>query len=193
MAETKPRRITIPEFLEQMPSPQVRQAAQRLMAVAEENGGLVKPGHTGISLRYPAAPAWPHPISVAWLYPGERGWMKTRCFSFGKLKEGNGPESLPDEVRQALKSWFDSFADDADAVDVSTANVAAWAIKHEAAVRHIDQLATRLQQVMATLQTIHLEDVADCRMAYAVMERVRRGQERIYSTAEVMANLGLDG
>ena len=48
-------------------------------------------------------------------------------------------------------------------------------------------------EVFLAQVSVNLEDVEDCRMADGVMERVRRGQERIYSTAEVMANLGLDG
>jgi len=37
-----------------------------------------------------------------------------------------------------------------------------------------------------------LEDVEDCYLAAEVLERVRKGQERTYSAAEVRADLGLD-
>ena len=37
-----------------------------------------------------------------------------------------------------------------------------------------------------------LEDVEDYYTAMQVLERVRRGQEKIYSDAEVRKNLGLD-
>ncbi len=176
-----------------MPSFEARQAAKRLMDVASCNGGIIYRGDVGISIRYPPGLAWQYPISVAWLYPGERGWMTTREFSFGKQARGKGPENLPDEVRQVLKCWADSFAKDSYAVDVSSSAVDAWAISHEVAVKHIDELAERLRAVLVALKTIHLEDVADYDMANAVMERILRGEERVYSTAEVMANLGLDG
>lgn len=37
-----------------------------------------------------------------------------------------------------------------------------------------------------------LDDLEDCYLANAVMERVRKGEERIYSAKEVRKDLGLD-
>ena len=192
MSTAQRSRITIAEFLERMPSPQARRAAERLMDVAKENGGIIYLGDAGISIRYPQGPAWQYPISVAWLYPDERGWMRTREFSFGRQTQGKGPENLPTEVRQVLKSWSDSFAKDPCAVDVSSSGVDAWAISHEVAVKHIDELAERLKKVLVELKTIRLEDLADYNMAAMVMERVRRGEETVYSAAEVRSYLDMD-
>lgn len=192
MVATKRSRITIAEFLERMPSPQVRQVAEQLMEVARESGGFVERGDVGVSIRYPDSPAWPHPISVAWLYPGERGWLKTREFSFGWQTRGKGPESLPAEVRKTLQDWADSFARTPYAWDVSTTDVEAWAVSHAAAVKHGDQLAARLRGVLEALQLLDTEAREDYREAVAVLERIRRGEERVYSSAEVRAYLGLD-
>ncbi len=193
MAERKRNRITIPEFLERMPSPQARQTAQRLLEVAREGGGIIYRGDAGISIRYPSSPAWPHPISVAWLYPGERGWLKTREFSFGRQTLWKGPESLPAEVRQVLKEWADSFARTPYACDVSSTGVSAWAVSHAAAVKHGDELAARLHGVLAALQMLDSEAKEDYYQAVEILERIRQGKEKVYSAAEVRAYLGLDG
>lgn len=192
MVATKRSRITIAEFLERMPDPQVRQVAGQLMEVTRQSGGFVERGVGGVSLRYPDCPAWPHPISVAWLYPGERGWMKTREFSFGRQTLGKGQENLPAEVRQVLKDWANSFAQTPYAWDVSSAGVAAWAVSHAAAVKHGDELAARLQGVMEALQMLDPEAREDYRRAVVVLERIRRGEEKVYSSAEMRAYFGLD-
>ena len=193
MVAAKRSRITIAEFLERMPSPPARQAAWQLMETARESGGYVERGEVGVSLRYPSSPAWPHPISVAWLYPGERGWLKTREFSFGWRAAGKGTESLPAEVRKTLQGWAASFARDSFAVDVSSTDVEAWAVSHAAAVKHCAELAARLRGVMEALQMLDPEAREDYRRAVAVLERIRRGEEKVYSAAEVMAYFGLDG
>lgn len=193
MAEKKRSRITIPEFLERMPSPQARQAAGRLMDVARESGGFVERGAAGVSIRYPSSPAWPHPISVAWLYPGERGWMKTREFSFGCQTLWKGPESLPAEARQVLKGWADSFAKTPYACDVSSTGVSAWAVSHAAAVKHGDELAARLRGILEALQMLDTEAREDYNQAVEILERIRQGKEKVYTSAEVRAYLGLDG
>ncbi len=38
----------------------------------------------------------------------------------------------------------------------------------------------------------YLDDVEDYNVAVDIMERVERGEERVYSSAEVRADLGLD-
>lgn len=193
MAEKKRSRITIPEFLERMPGPQARQTAEQLLEVARESGGIVERGSVGVSIRYPSSPAWPHPISVAWLYPGEQGWMKTREFSFGRQTLWKGPESLPAEVRQVLKGWADSFARTPYAWDVSSTGVEAWAVSHAAAVKHREELAAQLRGVLEALQMLDPEAREDYNQAVAILERIRQGKEKVYSSAEVRAYLGLDG
>ena len=142
------------EFLERMPTPEARRAAERLMHVAEENGARVHPVKVGISIRCQCR-AWRNDLSVSWIYPwpGERGWMKTMDFSFGA---GNGTdgffEQLPDHLREFLEDWADLFSTDGFTRDVSSKGVIAWSMSHEAAVAHIDLLADRLQNVLVALQ-----------------------------------------
>jgi RHH-type transcriptional regulator, rel operon repressor / antitoxin RelB len=38
----------------------------------------------------------------------------------------------------------------------------------------------------------HLEDMEDAYLAAATLERVRRGKERVFTTEQVRADLGLD-
>ena len=38
----------------------------------------------------------------------------------------------------------------------------------------------------------HLEDMEDAYLSAATLERVRRGKERVFTTAQVRADLGLD-
>ena len=192
MVERKRLHLTKGEFLEKIQDRQVRQAAERLMAVAIENGGYVDEDYHGIRLRYPDSVCWNYPITVAWLYPGERRWFSYGEFVFGMPIPGKGSESLPREVRKALQIWFDSFEDDDFSEDISTVFVEAWAVSHESAVRHIDELAERLKAVLSWVRFIDEEDKADYRAAVKASERIRQGKEKVYTEAEVRAHLGLD-
>ncbi len=62
--------------------------------------------------------------------------------------------------------------------------------------RRITSLALRTGRSKASLLhdaiEIGLEDVEDYYMAAEVHERIRNGQERVYSSAEVRKELGLD-
>ncbi len=156
MAEAKRNKITRQEFLERMPSPEVRQAAQRLMTVANNNGGLVALGYAGISIRR-RCQHWENPVTVAWLYPrsGEKGWMKTKDFSFGAgIGEPDFFDRLPDQLRELLECWADSFSSDGYASDVSSVGVKAWSFTHEYAARHIDQMSDRLETVLNDLRRL---------------------------------------
>ena len=192
MVNSRTGPVSIEEFLALSPNVRVRAAAQRLMDVAQRNAAAVEICDTGVSIRYPTGPGWLHPISVAWLHPGKRRWMTDREFVFGVPLPGNGSEPLPRKVRKALQIWVDSFEGDDFAEDVSTVYFDAWAVSHEAVVQHIDELAARLERLLAELHAIHLEDLEDVRIAEEALEGIRIGEERTYSEEEVRAQLGLD-
>ena len=179
-------------ILESMPSWEVRKAAQLLIDVAEENNAFPEPGSRGFSIRFPSGPGWHHPISVAWIYPNERGWSKAKFFSFGKRTEGKGPENLPEYVENVLEDWTKSLDKLPYAGHTIAENGEFWVISHGNAVKYIDELAVCLKDVLSKLNTIHSEDLEDLKMAEEVMERVRKGEEKIYSSEEVRAHLGLD-
>lgn len=192
MANRRTVPISIEDFLARSPSLCVRDAAQHLINIAEANGASAELCDAGVVIRYPCGPGWQHPICVAWLHPGERRWMTDREFVFGSPIPGGESEPLPRDVRKALQIWFESFEHDDFSEDVSTVSVDAWAVSHEAVVEHIEKLAARLEQLLTELRAIHLEDLKDVKMAEAVLERIRKGEERTSSDYEVRAHLGLD-
>ena len=144
------------EFLERMPTPEARRAAERLMRVAEENGARIYWGEVRISIRWPR-PLWKRELSVAWISPrpGERLWMTTRNFSFGAGNAEPGFfEQLPAQLRECLEAWADSFSRDGFGEDVSRDGLTAWAISHADAAANIDLLAERLRNVLIDLQAM---------------------------------------
>ena len=147
------KRISRDEFFAQMPGPQVRQAAERLMNVAEANGGSVIFGGSGISIRCRCR-AWHRLLTLAWIYPDpDRGWMRTSQFTFGTNTWDMG--EYPDELREILKDWADQFADDAFTSDASEEGQnQAWMITYEDAVANIDLLAERLANVLTSLERL---------------------------------------
>ena len=99
---------------------------------------------------------------------------------------------MPREVRRALHVWFESFENDDFSDDASNVYLDAWAINHEAVIEHIEELAARLDRLLAELHAIHMEDLEDVKRADEVLERIRKGEEKTYSSEEVRARLGLD-
>ena len=192
MASPSTGPISIEDFMARSLNVRVRDAAQRLIDVAEENGASVELCDTGVSIRYPCGPGWQHPISVVWLHPGERRWMTDREFVFAAPILDKGSELLPREVRKALQVWFDSFENDDFSDDASNVYLDAWAISHEAVIEHIEELGARLGRLLAELRAIHMEDLEDVKTAEEVLDRIRRGEERTYSSEEVRAQLELD-
>lgn len=141
------------EFFAQMPSPQVRQAAERLLNVAKANGGKVTFRSSGISIRG-RCQVWERDITLAWIYPDpNRGWTQTRQFTFGTNDWDMG--EYPDDLRVILKGWTDQFKDDEFTRDVSEAGTnTAWMVTYEGAVANIDVLSERLRNVLICLQQL---------------------------------------
>lgn len=138
-------KITIPEFLDRMPSPQVKQVAQRLLEVTQDSGGFVNRGDTGVSLRC-HAPGWRLPLSVAWLYPPDSsGFHTAHNFSFGAGTGGRSYDDVPAYIRRVLDDWAASFANFPNATPASSAGLDAWSIGHDTAAHHSDELAERLK------------------------------------------------
>ena len=136
------QRLTRESFLEGFENDDVRGVAERLLDAASQPGGDIYYGASyGLSIRAKCS-AWPRPVTVAWLYsqPG-KGWMRTRDFSFGVAVYDY---ALPEELRAMLERWVGEVSADGFAEDVSSKGVKAWAVRHEAAVRHQDVLEERL-------------------------------------------------
>lgn len=74
----------------------------------------------------------------------------------------------------------------------------ATSIRLDPATEHrLDQLAARTGRTKAyylrELVTQGLDDLEDYYLAAATVERVRKGEEPVYSAEQVRAELGLDG
>lgn len=157
MAE-KNRGITEEEFFARMPDPQTSQTVRRLMEVAKENGGYISWEKQGFSIRSRRRnfPGWANRVSVAWIYPpNAETWMTCKDFSFGAGAGKKGRfGGVPEYLREFLENWANSFAGLPYAERVRSESIIAYAITHAAAVRHSDELAERLKNVLVALQTL---------------------------------------
>ena len=145
-------RLTRESFLDGFENEDVRGVAERLLDAAVQSGADIYYGASfGLSIRAKCS-SWPRPITIAWLYslPG-KGWMRTRDFSFGVAVYDH---ALPEELRAMLERWVDEISADSFAEDVSSKGVKAWAVRHEAAVRHQDVLEERLGRILSELASL---------------------------------------
>ena len=141
--------MTRKTFLDALPSPDVRNAAERLFQVAATAGAELAWGSRGVSIRG-HSPAWTQPVTVAWLYPNaEPGWMRTRDFSFGTGILDY--DDVPEDLLTQLRAWADQFRDDTFTQDVSSQGVAAWAVPLAEVAPHADLLIERLRAILAQL------------------------------------------
>ena len=143
-------------FLGQFTSEETRDAAAQILDVATESGAVFQWGQRGgVSVRGHCS-RWEQPITVAWLYSPfmeGSGWMRTREFSFGVgiLDYDPAPD---EELRAVLQKWADTFRDDDFTDNASSQGVTAWSVSHNDAIRHIDQLTSRLTGVLSDLKSL---------------------------------------
>ena len=145
------------EFLDRMPSPDVREAANLLLKVSESRNASLYWGNAGVTIRC-NTPSRRSPVAVAWLYPpGVNVRLSGNCcFGAGNFSP-NFFESLPTNLREVLENWADLFADDIFVHDVSSPGFKAWAISLEDAAANIDVLANRLDKVLSDLGALESE------------------------------------
>ena len=152
------RNLTKDQFLSEFDNDEVRDAARRLLYVANTPDASLSFGTRGVSIRAHCS-LYSQPLTVAWIYPPSGGsWMKVKDFSFGA---GNGTGNgrmfgmdLREELEEHLKSWADEFSDDAFAEDVSSQGVVAYSVKPEEAAKHICLLEFRLKEVIGRLASL---------------------------------------
>ena len=146
------RQLTREVFLDEFPDQATREAAIRLLDIAEDKG-VVNWGQTSVAIK--ARCSW-RPFSIAWLYSPSRegiGWYGTKEFTFGEAITEYYPD-LDANLRTALGQWTEQFRTDPFAEEVMTKNITAWSIGHEDAVAHIDLLAERLAHVLTKLSCL---------------------------------------
>ena len=148
----RPKR-TVEELLAAFPSDRVRQAAQRLVDLTEENGGMVTPGSLTFSIRC-LSPAWSNPLSLAWVNPDPdySGGHANTNFNFGM--DNYELENKPPELVQILKMWTAQFKYDPYAREYSGKSSHVWNISHRDVADNIDLIAGRLEKVLQDLQNM---------------------------------------
>ena len=150
-----PPKLTRGSFLQAFASDEMRALAGRFLDATENSGAIVYYGTGGISIRVRCS-LWQQPLTVAWVYPqpGAIGWMRTRDFSFGaSIFEENPPE----ELHVILGMWVDRFSADNFTDNVSSRGTRAWAVSHEAALRHQDLLLDRLTGIISELASLRAD------------------------------------
>ena len=147
------RTLTLQEVINQFPEGAVRDAARRLIDRAREAGATFEPGSRGTSIRGRCS-LWPQPVTVAWLFPSDTGWARTRHFSFGAgIFSGYDPPA-PAVLCDALLGYAEQFENDAYAHSASSQGVVAWYIEPGDAAKHIGVLCERLERVLAELRAL---------------------------------------
>ena len=129
---------------------EVRDAAEKLLVVADRHNAAFGPGSRGISIRGRSSSRL---VSLAWLYhePGLIGLGRTRDFSFGAFRSDMDADS---GIRDVLSRWISDFGADGFAQDISSPTLPAYAVDHYSAVQHIDVLAERLDKVLSDLKAL---------------------------------------
>ena len=148
------QKMTRELFMEEMGDDRVREAADRLLRVARDNGATLEWGANGVSVRARCS-LWSYAVTVAWLYPpGRPGWFATEDFSFGAATFVEYDPPPGEELRSFLEEWLGQFEDDDFGRYVSAKSVRARAVSHEDAAKHADLLAERLAKVLNDLQSL---------------------------------------
>ena len=152
---------TLEEILKQMPSLTVRQAAQCLIDLTKEKGGIVYPGSTSFSIRY-ISPAFKHPISLAWInpIPDYSGWMGTKNFTFGAydFHDYEPNDRPPGKVVNILQLWADQFSGDSFVSKFLSKGFNAWVVSHDDLAANVDIIAERLGKVLDELQSLSTQE-----------------------------------
>ena len=144
-------RLSPEEFLARLPSPDVIEAAKRLMNVATRSGGFVNYGQAGVSIRIRSS-KWRNPLSIAWIFPGTGGWSVASEFTFG-INPWDMDEK-PIELVRVLEAYLEEFRLDSFASEIATSDVRGWIVSHEHAAENIEVLADRVTSVLTGLKGI---------------------------------------
>ena len=151
------RKLTRESFLEELPSDRAREAGERLLKVAQENGARLEWRSNTVSIRGRVrAEVWSGPITVAWLCTREAttgGGLHITGFTFGRYVLS---DAMPEDLRATLDQWADQFADYsfAEASRSTAEGVKAWIVSYDDAARHRELLANRLTKVLSELKAL---------------------------------------
>ena len=149
------RKLTQKTFLDELNSEEARNVVERLLKVAEENGGKPSWGSTGVSLRI-GCKLWSNPVSVAWLNPpGVSGWNNFKNVTFGAAIFTGYDQPPGEELSDTLVRWIDQFSGDEFAKHPSIKDGDNfWEIDYASAAQNIDLIAHRLGEVLSELRSL---------------------------------------
>ena len=145
-------RLTRERFLGDFSIEIQQKTAAQLLDVARDAGATFEWGPSGVSVRVPC-PLRTQPVTVAWLYSpstSEKGWMKTRAFTFGTAILDSDPD---ERLRAVLQRWVGQFEGDPFA-DASSKGVQARSIDHAEAVGQVDRLTALLTDVISEIRSL---------------------------------------
>ena len=145
-------RLTLEQIIEGFAEGEVRDAARQLIDRSRAAGASFEPGSLGTSIRVQCR-LWGQPVTVAWLFPSEVGWMRTKHFTFGAGILDYDPPP-PVALREALLQYARQFEDDPYTRDASSQGVVAWYVEPADAAKHIDVLTERLDKVLSDLKAL---------------------------------------
>ena len=142
-------KVTMEEFMDQLPSDDVRKATQLLFETARQHGARVVPGDKGFSIRTEVPePEYTIAITVAWLYPHPDTpyWMGLRNYSFGGDPDYH--KDLPVGRLDTFKQWVDVMSKAKFGTEFHRGGLQGRTVSHNEAVRHVDELSMSLAVVL---------------------------------------------
>ena len=144
--------LTLDQVLDEFPGGPVRDAARHLIDRSRAAGATFEPGSRGTSIRGRCS-LWPQPVTVAWLFPSDTGWMRTKHFTFGAGIFDYDPPP-PAALHEALLQYVRQFEDAPYTRDPSSQGVVVWYVEPDDAAEYIDVLTGRLERVLADLRAL---------------------------------------
>lgn len=148
-ARRRRKMSSLSEFYDRFDDPEARRAAERLIAVAEEEGADISLHEQAVVIGMRCS-LQKTSVNVAWLYPTSKRtyWLGFTGFTF---RCGQSDISLSDKARRWFDEWEKQF--DRDSFTREIGGRSAWTIDPVIAAKHIDILEERLRGALAMLRT----------------------------------------
>lgn len=143
-------KITIAEFLAEVPEGDYRQFLEELLDTCTGLKLAVQPGDRGLSIRIPFAGARP-PFSIGWLFPPDRvGWKKFTDVTLGYVR--GKIESPPEALLTALAAYSASIGAVPGARRVADVKFDAHTLEPEQAMRGSREIIGAIEDLVGAFQ-----------------------------------------
>ena len=150
-------RLTMAQFLEQLPDPTAVQAAKQLIAAAEERGAIVNRMQSGLTISVQST-LRNAPLTVAWLFPTMNSyWNGLKGFTIGQGVHEVNWVKLPEEAQVRFDELYRQMSRDGFAEEVGNdkdGGARGWAVAPAVVAQHIDLMKERLAQAIAVIQSL---------------------------------------